>query len=721
MSGISTTIKINDGMSPALKSMNKALMIVLNSFERMQDAASNPIDTASIQEARSELANVSVVVNEMENDIRAAERAQERYTDAVHDTQNALSGIGGKIASAVAAYASLQTANKAMELSDRISNTNARMSMIVDDGGSIQELEQKIFDSANRSRANFLDMADSVAKLSLNAPTAFSNNNETILFAENLNKLFTIAGTEAAAVNSATLQLTQALGSGVLRGEELNSVFEAAPNIIQEIAKYMDVSVGDIRALAAEGQITADIVKNAILGASEEIDQKFNEMPMTFSGVWNQFQNYATAALNPVWAKLSEVANNPNFNNFVKNAAIGVGVLGNILVFTFEKMAALGTFVQDNWSLIAPVIGAVSAALALYLAYLAIANGYEAVSKGIKIAMCAAAYAHAAATGTEVAATTAQNAAQLKLNTALYACPLTWILVLIIAIVAAIYLVVAAINKVTGSSISATGVIAGAIATAGAFVWNNLLSLLDLVLGIMSAIWNLIAAFANYFANIFNDPIVTIVQLFVSLSDIILGILETIATAIDSIFGSNLADAVSGWRSTLGECMEAFAEEHGNGTYEKVMEEVNLSSETLGLNRIEYGEAYNSGYAWGENLEDKVSNFNIESLLGDVGLDLSGNGSNVLDYEELAGNVANIADDTGNIKDTVDISEEDLKYLRDAAEMETINRFTTAEISVDMGGVYNTINSDMDIDGFMDTFTDKLCESIDISAEGVHE
>lgn len=285
MSGISTTIKINDGMSPALKSMNKALMIVLNSFERMQDAASNPIDTASIQEARSELANVSVVVNEMENDIRAAERAQERYTDAVHDTQSALSGIRGKIASAIAAYASLQTAKKAVELSDRISNTNARMSMIVDDGGSVQELEQKIFDSANRSRANYLDMADSVAKLNLNAPAAFSNNNETILFAENLNKLFAIAGTEAAAVNSATLQLTQALGSGVLRGEELNSVFEAAPNIIQEIAKYMDVSVGEIRALASEGKITADIVKNAILGASDEIDQKFNEMPMTFAHV----------------------------------------------------------------------------------------------------------------------------------------------------------------------------------------------------------------------------------------------------------------------------------------------------------------------------------------------------------------------------------------------------------------------------------------------------
>lgn len=721
MSGVSSTIRINDGMSPALRSMNKALMIVLNSFERMQNAVNNPIDTVSIQEARSELANVAVVMDEVEDNIRAATQAQERYTDAANDTQDALSGITGKVRAAVAAYASLQTAKKAVELSDRISNTNARMSMIVDDGGSIQELEQKIFDSANRSRANYLDMADSVAKLSLNAPDAFSNNNETILFAENLNKLFTIAGTEAAAVNSATLQLTQALGSGVLRGEELNSVFEAAPNIIQEIAKYMDVSVGDIRALAAEGQITADIVKNAILGASEEIDQKFNEMPMTFSGVWNQFQNYATAALNPVWTKLSAIANNPSFNNFVKNAAIAVGVLGIILVATFEKMAALGAFVHDNWSLIAPVIGVVSAALALYLAYLAISNGYEAVSKGIKIAMCAASYAHAAAIGAEASADAVATAKQYELNTALYACPLTWILVLIIAIVAAIYLVVAAINKVTGSSISATGVIAGAIATAGAFVWNNLLSLLDLVLGIVSTIWNVIATFSNYFANIFNDPIVTIVQLFVSLADIILGILETIATAIDSIFGSNLADAVSGWRSTLGECMEAFAEEHGNGTYEKVMEEVNLSSETLGLNRIEYGEAYNAGYAWGENLEDKISNFNINSLLGDVGLDLSGNGSSVLDYEELAGNVADIASDTGNIKDTVDISEEDLKYLRDAAEMETINRFTTAEISVDMGGVYNTINSEMDIDGFMDTFTDKLCESIDISAEGVHE
>ena len=714
MSTVSTAIRINDQMSPVLRSMNKALNIVINRFEVMQSATADPINTTAISEARSELANVSVTLDQVEEGIRNAYEEQERYTREVQNTQDALTGITSKVMQAVAAYATLQTAQKATQISDRLSNTNARMSMIVDDGGSVQVLEQKIFESANRARANYMDVADSVAKLSLNAPDAFTSNDETILFAENLNKLFAIAGTETAAVNSATLQLTQALGSGVLRGEEFNAVFEAAPNIMQEVAEYMDVPIGQLRSMAAEGEITAEIVKNALLSATDEINSQFEAMPTTWAQVWNMSQNYAIVALNPVWEKLSAIANSQDFNNFVVGAARMLGMLGNILIYIFDLMLSLGTFICENWSFIAPVIGAVATALALYLIYLGAVKTAELVSTGVKIAMCLASYAHAAATGTEASATAAATAAQYGFNTALLACPLTWILLIIIAVIAAIYLVVAAINKATGSTISATGIITGVLSTAGAFIWNLFLALLDLVLGIINVWYSRFAAFANFFANLFNDPIASILYLFGDLADGVLAILEGIASAIDKVFGSNLAEAVSGWRGGLNAKIEEAVSGYGNGSYEKVMDELNLSSESLGFERKSYGDAWDAGYAWGANAADS---FSLDNLLMDIG----GYGSNVLDYDALSGNVSDIADNTGGIKDAVEISEEDLKYLRDVAEMETINRFTTAEISIDMGGVTNTINSEMDIDGFTDVLTDKLYESMATAAEGVHE
>jgi len=716
--GISTAIRINDQMSPALKSMNKALMIVLNTFESMQSATADPINTAAISEARSELARVNTTLNQVENNARQAANGQEEFTNSVKKSDNAMSGLVRKVGTLIATYASFQALQGAVNLSDQMTQIESRLNLVVDDKGSVAALEDEIMASANRSRASYLDTADAVSKMALRAGDAFTDStgkidtSQIIGFTENLNKLYAIAGATGEEQASSMLQLTQALGSGVLRGEEFNAVFEAAPNIMQEVAKYMDVPIGKLRDLAADGKISAEVVKNAILGATESINADFESMNMTWSQVMTLAKNRAIDAFEPVLKKINELANNEAVQNFVNNMANSVTYIATAMLWAFEQLASMGQFVADNWSIIAPFIYGVIAALAIYAtiaAVVATINGVMAIAEGIK----------AAATMMATGATFAATAAQYGLNAALLACPLTWIILLIIAVIAAIVAVCAWIAKSGGVATTTLGVIAGALNTAVAFIWNLLLGLADFVLSVVNYLAAPWVAFANFFGNLFNDPIASIIHLFGDMADAVLGILEGIASAIDAVFGSNLADAVSGWRSGLDSKIETLANEKGNGSYEKVMEKVNLSTEAFGLERKNYGDAYKAGAEWGDGVSNKVSdafkNFSLDSITDQFGAGGLG-GYDVPGYDELS----EINDTTKGIKDSVDVSEEDMKYLRDIAEQEAINRFTTAEISVDFGGVSNNISSNMDVDGFMNVFTDRLYESMAVAAEGLH-
>jgi len=721
MAGISSTIRINDGMSPALKSMNKALNIVLNSFEKMQSISGNSIDVADIKDARAELANAAIAVNRVEEELEQAARAQDNLTREARETESAMSGVLKRVVGLVGAYASFQTLMGAVNLSDQMSQTTSRLSLIVDvdeDASreeiakATEDLEQKIFESANRSRASYLDTASAVAAFAQRAGDAFSGNDEVIAFTETLNKMYVIAGATAEEQASSMLQLTQALGSGVLRGEEFNAVFEAAPNIMQSVADYMNIPIGQLRSMAEEGKITADVVKNAIFDATEEVNADFDNMKWTWQQVFTSFKNYATQALDPVLSKISELANNKDVQNFAVGLGVAVGTVVNVVLWAFELIAGLGAFMYDNWSFIAPVIYSVAAALALYYGYVLATNAIELISNGIKVASMLASYAKAAATRGEASATAAATAAQYGFNTALLASPLTWILIIIIAVVAAIYLVIAAINKVTGSTISATGVIVGALMSAVAFIWNLFLGLVDLVLGIVNYWYNIFGAFVNFFGNLFNDPIGSIINLFGDLADNVLGVLESIAKAMDKVFGSNMASTVAGWRSSLSSKIEIATKEYGNGTYEEVMGELNLSSESLGMKRWAYEDAYNTGYEWGAGIEDKVSNISLDNILG-TGSDLTDAANAAETY------LPDVADYTGAMADEMELTEKDLEYLRDIAEQEAINRFTTAEIKIDMQN-NNSIASNMDIDGIVSQLEEKLYESMEIAAEGVH-
>ena len=666
MATIGTAIKLNDMMSAPIEHITNAMNMMLSSWEELESATKTGLNM-NVEDIRSELHQAVSAIDQMGDE-------QEEFNRKVNQGTQAADSLANTIMGAVGAYVSLQSLGKLVNLSDTYTQTQARLSMIVDEQSNVEALNNKIFASAQRARAPYQNMADAVAKLSLNAGDAFSSNNETILFAENLNKLFAIAGTEQASISSATLQLTQALGSGVLRGEEFNAVFEAAPNIMQTLADYMGVPIGKLRGMAQEGQITADIVKNALLSATNDINNKFNSMPMTWGQVWTGVMNELYQASLPVLEFINLLAN--------------------------------------NWSVLEPIVIGAATAVGLYTAALVI-------HKGIQAATTLAEGVRAAATMMSTGATFAATAAQHGFNAALLACPLTWILLIIIAVIAIIYAVIAAINKIQGTTISATGVILGVLTAAVSVIWNIFLTLLSLI--IQSVLVPLTSAwdqFANFFGNIFTDPIATIIRMFEGLANTVLGILKTIAQGIDAIFGSNLAGTVQGWMNGVSGKADELVAKYGNGTYE---EKSNLTGQLQGLLSDaqakfswQTSDAYKLGYGWGEGVDESIDGlfgsglgeeFSMDDLVGSLG--------EVPTFDEIAKN-------TGDTADALEITHEDLKYLRDLAEQEVINRFTTAEIRVEMGGVNNTVNQNTDLDGIIDYMVTGVQEAMGRIAEGVH-
>ena len=684
--------------------MQKAMGIVLNSFESMQRASSNAVDVSAIQEAREELARAETAFDSIEQNIRDANDQQQRFNRSIRDGSSAADGLWQKMKGIAATVGGMIGLKQALGTSDQLTQTNARLNNALikfDDGGSIEELEAKVMASAQRSRAYYMDTAAAVAKLGTNARDAFTNMDEVIAFSELVNKSFVIGGAGAQEQSAAMLQLTQAMASGVLRGEELNSIFENAPGIIQSIAKYLDVPIGQIRTMASEGQITANIVKNAMFEAAGDIERNFSNMPKTWGQIWTGMKNKALSIFAPILNRLNQIANSSKFEA-VSNGVIGaLAAIASVATVVLDLLINGASWVVDNWSWLSPVIYGVAAALGVYYGAQLAANTVGLISKGVHIAMAGAKMIQLAATG-------ALTAAQYGLNAALYACPLVWIIILIIALVALFYAAVAAVNKFAGTSVSATGIICGAFMAALAFIGNIFIALWNVAAEVFVLIYNLVATVANFIGNVFNDPVGAVCRLFFDLADTVLGVLQALASAIDAIFGSNLAGAVQGWRDSLGGWVD---ETFGKGT--EVM--AKMSADDLKLDRFEYGAAFDLGYNFGEGIDSKVSGLFDGSAMDSMGAFDIGN-----TLDGIYGNTGDTAGNTAAMSDALDITEEDLSYLRDIAEREAINRFTTAEIHVEQHNE-NHISKDADLDGIMDAWANDFAEKLDVSEEGVHE
>lgn len=690
------------------------LRMQLNQAIQEQNSLNQAMQNMDVSAANDAYLRLSQTVGNTERYIRDNVDEQGRFNQEISAGTQQANELTNTIKRAVAAYVSIQSVGKALNISDELVQTTSRLNMMNDGVQTTAELVNMVYAAAQDARGSFNQMADVVARFGNNAKDAFSSSEEVVAFADLIQKQMTIAGASTQEAANAELQLSQALGSGVLRGDELNSIFEQAPNLIQNIADYLDVPIGKIREMAADGELSADVVKAAIFSAADDINSKFNEMPMTWGQMWQSMQNTALIAFQPVLQRLNDLANSEAFQTFIQGAIEAMATLANILLNVFDLAVSIGTFIGDNWSIIAPIVYGIVAALTAYIAISAIVaaiNGVMAIAEGVKAA------AQMMATG----ATFAETAAQQGLNAALMACPLTWIIMLILALIVVIFAVCNAIAKMTGIANSGFGVITGGVNVVIQFFKNLGLTVANIALGIGNAI----AALASNMMTAFHNAICSIQSWFYNLLSTALSVIEGICAALNKL--PFVEFDYSGISSAADDYAAKASEAAGNKEdYQSISDAFNEGFTTFDAFQDGWAsDAFNAGAAWGDGVADKVSNFSLSDVFGQTDIpnvgDYTSGFSDAIANSGVGDGIGNIDDNTGKIKDSLDITEEDLKYLRDIAEQEAINRFTTAEINVDMSGMQNTVNSGDDIDGFMTKLTDSVNEAVDNMTEGVHE
>ena len=690
------------------------LRMQLNQAIQEQNSLNQAMHNMDVSAANDAYLRLSQTVGNTERYIRDNVDEQGRFNQEISAGTQQANELTNTIKQAVAAYVSIQTVGKALNISDELVQTTSRLNMMNDGVQTTAELVNMVYAAAQDARGSFSQMADVVARFGNNAKDAFSSSEEVVAFADLIQKQMTIAGASTQEAANAELQLSQALGSGVLRGDELNSIFEQAPNLIQNIADYLDVPIGKIREMAADGELSADVVKAAIFSATDDINSKFNEMPMTWGQIWQSMQNTALIAFQPVLQRLNDLANSEAFQTFIQGAIEAMATLANILLNVFDLAVSIGTFIGDNWSIIAPIVYGIVAALTAYIAISAIVaaiNGVMAIAEGVKAA------AQMMATG----ATFAETAAQQGLNAALMACPLTWIIMLILALIAVIFAVCNAIAKMTGIANSGFGVITGGVNVVIQFFKNLGLTVANIALGIGNAI----AALASNMMTAFHNAICSVQSWFYNLLSTALSVIEGICSALNKL--PFVEFDYSGISSAADDYAAKASEAAGNKEdYQSISDAFNEGFTTFDAFQDGWvSDAFNAGAAWGDGIADKVSNFSLSDVFGQTDIpnvgDYTSGFNDAIANSGVGDSIGNIDDNTGKIKDSLEVSEEDLKYLRDIAEQEAINRFTTAEINVDMSGMQNTVNSGDDIDGFMTKLTDSVNEAVDNMTEGVHE
>ncbi len=718
MPTLRTAIALYDGVTAPLQHMTRAMDVVLNSFEAMQNASAHAVNVSAIRVAREELAQARIAFDSIENSIDRANGRQREFNQSIHSGGTAAGGLLSKLKNIALAMGGFAAAKQALNVSDKLTGARARLNLLtetpqntenspiemnaqVTDGGSLAVLEKKVMASAQRSRAAFFDTASAVAKIGSNAQEAFGGDlDKVIAFTELVNKQFVVGGATAQERSAAMLQLTQAMGSGVLRGDELNSVFENAPGIIRNVADYLGVSVGEIRGLAQDGKITAEIVKNAMFAAADEINEKFEEMPKTFGDIVTDITNKSLSAFSPVLGKLNETLNSDRFSGFTDGMINGLAAVSSVAATVFDGLVNMGAFVSDNWGAIAPVVYTVAGALAFYNGIQIAANAVNAISTGITTAKTFAESVHAASLAMSSGATFTATAAQHGLNAALLACPLTWVVLAIGAVVAAIYVVVGMFNHFKNASVSATSIVAGAFAALGAQAINTF----------VIPTQNMLASLANFALNVFIHPLASIKVLFYDLAQTVIGYIRNIADAIEALINKipgMQVDITSGLDNLYNRIETASKTVKDASGWHEVVKRWNY---------IDLKSAAAAGYAFGENIENKVKGLFDFSARDAMGAGTPDYG-NVMDG--IAGNTSAIADNTAQTADAVQLSKEELELLRGIAEREAINRFTTAEIKVEMIN-NNTISNEMDLDGIAYILEEKVSEKLAVAAEGVH-
>ena len=693
------------------------LRMQLNQAIQEQNSLNQAMQNMDVSAANDAYLRLSQTVGNTERYIRDNVDEQGRFNQEISAGTQQANELTDTIKRAVAAYVSIQSVGKALNISDELASTTARLNLMNDNLQSTQELTNMVYAAAQDARGSFGDMASNVAKLGTLAGDTFSSSAEIVAFANQLNKQMKLSGASTEEASSAMLQLTQSLAKGTLNGDELTSVMENGSMVIQTIADYMGVAQGEIKDLAADGQVTSDIIIAAMLGAADETNAAFATLPLTWSDIWQNIKNAALVAFQPVLQRINDFANSTVVQNFANGVIEAMAVISNVVLNIFDLIGTVGGFIADNWSVISPIIYGVIAALAVYAAYLGIVKGIEIASAAAtaihSVAMSAKIGVMAALTGQTMAAT----AAQMGYNGALYACTIVWIIVLIIALIAIIFAVCNAIAKMTGVANSGFGVIMGCIFTVGALFKNLGLTVANIALGIGNAI----AALASNMMTAFHNAICNVQSWFYNLLSTACSVIESIAAALNKL--PFVSFDYSGISSAADDYAAKASEAAGNKEqYTSVSDAFNDGMSTFSTFQDGWAsDAFNAGAAWGDGVADKVSNFSLSDVFGKTDIpnvsDYTSGFNDAIANSGIGDGVGSIDDNTGKIKDSLEVSEDELKYLRDIAEQEAINRFTTAEVTINQTN-NNNVSSDTDLDGFITALDDAMGEAIESITEG---
>lgn len=693
MATITTGIQLADNFSAPLMHIVSAVNMTISAMNDMNQSMNAGVNTASLFAARNEIAQATVAAEEFNQTMQQAGspindniRRQEQFNQSLQNGASESSNLVSAIKRMAGAYLSIQTAGKILEMSDEITQTTSRLNMMNDGLQSTADLYNMVYVAANDARGLLGDMASVVARFGNNAKDAFSSSAEVVQFANLVQKQMTIAGASTQEAANAELQLSQALGSGVLRGDELNSIFEQAPNLIQNIADYLDVPIGKIRSMAQDGELSADVVKQAVFAATDEINANFESMPMTWGQMWTVFQNNATMAFQPVLQRLNDLANTDGFQTFTTNTINDLAVVAGVVLDIFEGIGSVGTFVSDNWQIIGPIVEGVAAALTVYY-------GWQLLS---------------------TSATKAAAAAQWIYNAAMNANPAA---IVAISIGALIVLIGILANKFTGTghiAQSVFGMITGGINVVIQYFKNWGLTVADIFIGI----WNAGGACATNVEIAFHNAISHVQALWYNMLSTALTVVSGICSALNKLpfvdFDySGITGAADNYAS------KAAAAAGNTKDYASVPAAFSKGVKTYDTYQKGWvNDAYTAGAAWGDGVTSKIKN-TLSSKATNI--PNANNYPNALASSNAAtaANTADTAKNTAKTANTLSASSEDLKYLRDIADREYVNKFTTAQIKVEMIN-HNNVNNDIDLDGMAEHLRSKIEEEMNAAAEGEH-
>lgn len=651
------------------------------------------VEGMNISDANAAYMRLSQTVGSTEQYIRDNVDEQGRFNAEVSIGVPGIDKITNALKS-LTAHLNIENLKKALNISDELTMTMSGLNAINDGAQTTQELFNMIYASARNTHTPLMNSADAVIKMGNSAKDAFSSNAELVAFMDQANKQFAIGGASTAEQSDAMQQLTQAMATGTLGGAELNSILAAAPGIASAIEESMGWAEGSLESYAEKGAVTAEIVKASLLNAADETNATFEALPTTFAQSMTDFKNDALMVFQPVLQRLDEIANSEGFQSFIDNIVQAMSFIANIVLIIMDLVGQVAAPIVDNWSVISPLIYGIIAALALFTAALII-----------------------------------QTVAQWAMNAAMLACPLMWIIILIIALIAVIFQVCNYIANMTGIANSGFGIIAGGINVVIQLYKNLRLTILNIVLGMVNAM----VALAINMITAFRNAIRSIQSFFYNLLSTALVVIAGICEALNKLPFVEID--YSGITSKAGEYAEKAVDlEESKEEYKSISDAFHNMSSTFDTFQDGWmSDAFNDGAAWGDGIAERIENFepfdrnkldmpdtddlyNVDIPGAD---DYSSMPADIAGGTGAAETVDSIAEDTSNINDSLDVSEDDLRYLRDIAEQEAINRYTTAEIKID-APISNNISSNMDLDGVLNVLNEALGEAAEIAAEGVH-